>query len=255
MHHVQTFKDNRFTFTMRHVEGGTFDMGGKDDDIQAYYDEKPIHSVFVSNFWIGEYPVTQALWAIIMHDTKMSDPSNFKGDNHPVESVSWEDITNIFLPKLNEMTHDLRPKGSFYRLPTEVEWEFAAKGGKDWANAPFKYAGSNKLNEVGWYYGDKSHSETKPVGLKSPNFLGLYDMSGNVYECCEDQWHSTYEGAPNDSCVWLNNTQEGSDQRVARGGDWGTNDRYCRSTSRNDISSSFRSIYVGFRLVYVFPSN
>jgi formylglycine-generating enzyme len=246
MHHLQTFKDNPFSFTMRHVEGGTFDMGS--DDTDAYGYEKPIHSVSVAEFKMCEYPVTQVLWAIVMHDTDMPNPSNFKGENYPVRRVSWDDITNIFLPKLNDMTKDLRPKGSFYRLPTEVEWEFAAKGGKDWSNTPFKYAGSNKLNEVGWH-GGNSHSETKPVGLKTPNFLGLYDMSGNVYEWCQDKWHSNYYGAPNDGTAWLGE-KEGT-IRVLRGGDWYGHAVLCRSTARNGCTP-VPSSNMGFRLVLDF---
>jgi formylglycine-generating enzyme len=249
MHHLQTFKDNPFAFTMRYVEGGTFDMGGKDDE--AYDDEKPVHSVTVADFSMGEYPVTQALWAIVMHDTDMSDPSRFKGDNHPVERVSWEDITHVFLPKLNEMTEGLREKGSFYRLPTEAEWEYAAKGGTCQTEFSFKYAGGNKLNEVGWY-DENSHSETKPVGLKSPNFSGLYDMSGNVYEWCEDQWHSNYDGAPNDGSAWLDREEDTS--RVLRGGDWLNIARLCRPTLRGNYAPSDRNNFIGFRLVIVLPS-
>ena len=249
MHHVQAFNNNPFTLTMRHVEGETFSMGSTEKD--AFDDEKIVHAVTVPSFSMGEYLVTQALWAIVMHDTGMPDPSHFKGENHPVENVSWEDITNIFLPKLNEMTKDLRPKDSFYRLPTESEWEFAAKSGKNWANKPFKYAGSNKLNEVGWFE-ENSHAETKPVGLKTPNFLGLYDMSGNVYEWCEDQWHSTYEGAPNDGSAWLGE-KEGAN-RVLRGGNWDNFAQYCRSTYRNTYASSDRTTFIGFRLTLVSPS-
>jgi formylglycine-generating enzyme len=249
MHHLQTFKDNPFTFTMRHVEGGTFDMGSNDKD--AYDDEKPVHSVTVADFWMSEYLVTQQFWAIVMHDTDMPDPSHFKGDNHPVEQVSWEDIINMFLPKLNDMTKDLRPEGSFYRLPTEAEWEFAAKGGKDWSKILFKYPGGDKLYEIGWYY-ENSHNETKPVGLKTPNFLGLYDMSGNVYEWCEDQWHSNYKDAPNDGSAWVDRSK--GTTRVLRGYSWNRYERDYRSTARFSHTPSFRYGYFGFRLVYVSPS-
>jgi formylglycine-generating enzyme len=244
MHHLQTFKDNPFSFTMRHVEGGTFDMGSDDDE--AYDDEKPVHSVNVGDFWMGVYPVTQDLWAIVMHDTDMPYPSDAKGENRPVENVSWEDITNVFLPKLNELTKDLRPEGSFYRLPTEAEWEFSAKGGKNCSNKPFKYAGSNKLNDVGWY-GENSHKEIKPVGLKIPNFLGLYDMSGNVFEWCEDRWHDNYVGAPSDGRAWLGENEGTS--RVLRGGDWFNDARHCRSVFRYINVPIERDTLIGFRLV------
>jgi formylglycine-generating enzyme len=251
MHHLQTFKDNRFTFTMRHVEGGTFDMGAKDDDKDAFGGETLLHSVTITAFKIGEYPVTQALWSIIMNHTNITAPSRFEGDNHPVEQVSWEDITNIFLPKLNEITENLRPKSSFYRLPTESEWEFAAKGGNNWANMPFKYAGSNKLNEVGWFNAN-NHKETKPVGLKTPNFLGLYDMNGNVCEWCEDQWHDDYDGAPNDGNAWLGEN-EGT-YRIVRGGSWYASSQSCRSTNRSYGAPSGCYYHVGFRLVLAYPS-
>lgn len=143
------------------VEGGTFRMG---DNV----DEKNHHLVKLDSFHIGKYSVTQALWKAVMQG---KNPSSFVGDNRPIETVSWDD-TQDFILKLNKQT------GKNYRLPTEAEWEWAARGGKYWKQFPFTYSGSNKLNEVAWYK-ENSHDETKPVGLKNPNLLGIHDITGN----------------------------------------------------------------------------
>jgi formylglycine-generating enzyme len=294
MHHTQIFKDNTFTFTMRHVEGGTFDMGGKSEedyskekeispaslgkswinnkyeDIQPrddgpmslanfwmqfkaeedYIEEKPVHFVSLGDFLIGQYPVTQALWTIVMYDA-IPKGISLKTENHPIDKISWEDITHTFLPKLNEMTKSSRPKGSFYRLPTEAEWEYAAKSGTYRRDFLFKYSGSNKLNEVGWY-GENSHGEKKAVGLKKPNLLGLYDMSGNVHEWCEDQWHDTYKGAPNDGSAWVDKLD--SYPRILRGGGWDYTERNCRATSRAKLRPDDSWFNIGFRLVLSYLS-
>ena len=151
-------------------------MGSEDEE--AYDDEKPVHEVVLSDFYIGKFPVTQALWNAVLKDY----PSFFNGDSRPVERVSWED-TQVFIKKLNELT------GRAYRLPTEAEWEYAARGGRQ--SKGYKYAGSNKLKEVGWYW-ENTHFETKAVGLKYPNELGIYDMSGNVREWCQDWFSNEY---------------------------------------------------------------
>ena len=247
--HIQTFKDSPLTFKMIHIEGGTFDMGSNDEEATSW--EKLVHTVTLKDFKMAEFPVTQALWFWVMKDTDMSDPSYFKGDNHPVEQVSWLDITEGFLPRLDEMTKGLRPEGSSYALPTEAQWEYAAKGGVYQKEYLFKYMGSNKLNEVGWY-GDNSHSETKPVGLKTPNLLHLYDMSGNVFEWCKDQWHAIYEGAPDDGSAWVD--KEKDSNRVRRGGSWRNDVWHCRSANRNNDTPSYRDDFIGFRLVLVSPS-
>lgn len=155
------------------VVGGTFKMGSE----TGHPDECPVHEVTLSDFEIGKYPVTQAQWVEIMG----SNPSHFKGDDLPVESVSWEDV-QLFIEKLNEKT------GLNYRLPSEAEWEYAARGGQ--LSNGFKYAGSDNLNDVAWYRGN-SGSKTHPVGLKASNELGIYDMSGNIYEWCAD-WYDSY---------------------------------------------------------------
>ena len=227
-------------FEMIFVEGGNFFMGS--DEEEAFGNEKPVHEVKLSGFYIGKFPVTQALWKAVMKD----NPSFFTGDTRPVEMVSWED-TQAFLQKLNKQT------GKAYRLPTEAEWEYAARGGQQ--GKGYKYAGSNKLKEVGWY-DENSHVETKAVGLKYPNELGLFDMSGNVLEWCQD-WHDWdyYKECEKQGIVENPlGPAEGSD-RVLRGGSWDHDARLCRCTYRYHSSPEHRSYRLGFRLVLPFQSD
>jgi len=221
-------------FEMVLVRGGTFTMGctseqGSDCDD----DEKPAHRVMVSDFYIGKYEVTQKEWREVMG----SNPSDFENcDACPVENVSWDDIQD-FLSKLNAKT------GKSYRLPTEAEWEYAARGGS--SSRGYKYAGSNSLNEVAWY-DDNSGSKTHPVGQKKANELGLYDMSGNVWEWCADDWHGSYSGAPSTGRAWIDSPR--ASDRVLRGGSWGNNARRCRVSNRFFSTPSGRNDYLGFRL-------
>ena len=208
-----------FENNMKKIPSGTFTMGckeGRDKDCGG--DEKPAHSVSVSSFYMNKYEVTQEVWRAVMG----SDPPElkFKGcDKCPVERVSWND-SQEFLKKLNKMT------GRKYRLPTEAEWEYAARGGQD-----YQYAGSNTLKDVAWY-SDNSGKKTHPVGQLSPNGYGLYDMSGNVYEWCEDYYHKTYDGAPTNGSAW--NTGGDKKHRVLRGGSWYGNyfNSNCRTAYR-----------------------
>lgn len=173
-----TIRVNGVSFDMVYVEGGTFMMGATEEQgSEAENDEKPAHPVTVSDFYIGKYEVTQAQWKAVMG----SNPSSWKGDDFPVECVVWEDIQK-FLKKLNAKT------GRHFRLPTEAEWEYAARGGNK--SRGYKYSGSNDIGSVAWY-GDNSGSKTHPVGQKSPNELGLYDMSGNVWEWCQE-WYVSF---------------------------------------------------------------
>ncbi|MBO7279514.1 MAG: formylglycine-generating enzyme family protein [Bacteroidales bacterium] len=214
------------------VEGGTFQMGATSEqgsDVQD--DEKPVHSVTLSDFYMGKYEVTQEQWKVVMG----SNPSYFTGDdNLPVEQVSWEDVQE-FIQKLNAKT------GKTYRLPTEAEWEYAARGGNQ--SQGYKYAGSNTFEEVAWYE-DNSGGKTHPVGQKQPNELGLYDMSGNVEEWCQD-WYESY-----DSSAQTNPTGPSSGLgRVLRGSGWSSLARYCRVACRNAYNPSDGGYDLGFRLV------
>ena len=154
---------------MVEVRGGTFTMGAtSEQEVDAFGDEKPAHEVTLSDYYIGKTEVTQALWKAVMGN----NPSYFEGENLPVECISWHDC-KTFISKLNALT------GKNFRMPTEAEWEYAARGGSK--SRGYKYSGSNTLDDVAWYSGN-SDSETHEVGTKSPNELGLYDMSGNVSE-------------------------------------------------------------------------
>ena len=217
---------------MVYVSGGTFTMGATSEQGgEAYFDEKPAHSVTLSGYYIGKYEVTQELWKAVMG----SNPSYFKGDNLPVENVSWNDVQE-FLRKLNVMT------GKRYRLPTEAEWEFAARGGN--SSRGYKYSGSNSLGSVAWY-DDNSGSRPHAVGTKSPNELGIYDMSGNVLELCQDWYDSSYyDNSPRTNPQGPNSGLN----RVCRGSSWLSGARSCRVSSRCNDSPAVRHGNLGFRL-------
>lgn len=233
----QSFWINGVQFKMVYVEGGTFTMGATPEQGSDVYDEEtPAHQVTLSNYCIGETEVTQALWKAVMG----SNPSYFSSSNdsinslcRPVERVSWNDC-QTFITKLNDLT------GRTFRLPTEAEWEFAARGGK--LSQGFKYAGSNYINEVAWY-DDNANRETHPVGTKAPNELGLYDMSGNVLEWVHD-WHGSYSSEPQ-----TNPTGPSSSYiRVQRGGHWCMAAAGCRVSCRNYYGVVNRANDLGFRL-------
>jgi formylglycine-generating enzyme required for sulfatase activity len=213
------------------VKGGTFTMGcTSEQGSDCYDDEKPAHQVTLSGFYIGKYEVTQKQWRDVMG----SDPPElfFKGcDDCPVEDVSWNDVQE-FIAKLNSKT------GKTYRLPTEAEWEYAARGGNK--SNGFKYSGSNNIDDVAWYDGN-SGSKTHPVGQKKANELGIYDMSGNVLEWCID-W---YKGYPGSTDV---DDYTGPDH-VIRGGCWVACG--CTSATSHYYGHSFRYNSFGFRLVLV----
>lgn len=222
------------------VEGGSFTMGcksGRDSDCES--DEKA-HSVTLSDFSIGKYEVTQALWRAVMGtSTSLSNPSYFKNcDECPVENVSWDDIQK-FLRKLSEIT------GKKFLLPTEAQWEYAARGGQQ--SKGYQYAGSNNLNSVAWY-GDNSNSKTHPVGQKQPNELGLYDMSGNVWEWCSD-WYGDY---PSSSTRDPQGPSSGSG-RVLRGGSWISFTLICRAAFRDNGFPSYRNYDDGLRVAVLAP--
>ena len=221
---------NKLINNMVYVSGGTFTMGATSEQgSDAWGDEKPTHSVTLSSFYLCKYEVTQALWRAVMGN----NPSNFKGDNLPVEQVSWDDC-QTFISRLNNLT------GKNFRLPTEAEWEYAARGGN--RSRGYKYSGSNKISDVAWYT-DNSGSKTHPVGTKSPNELGLYDMSGNVYEWCSD-WYGTYSSSSQTNPA---GPSSGS-SRVYRGGSWCGVARFCRSSRRNFDAPDDRNYFLGLRL-------
>ena len=221
---------NAYVNSMVYVEGGTFTMGATSEQGGDAYDwEKPAHSVTLSSYYMGETEVTQALWEAVMG----SNPSEFKGSNRPVECVSWNDCQE-FIRKLNAKT------GKSFRLPSEAEWEYAARGGN--RSQGYKYSGSDNIYDVAWY-SDNSGYTTHPVASKRPNELGLYDMSGNVWEWCSD-WYGTYS-----SSAQSNPTGPSSGSgRVRRGGSWNSSARRCRVSDRNGSSAASRVDYPGLRL-------
>lgn len=212
------------------VEGGGFLMGSDGE----FDREKPVHQVEVPSFYMAKYQVTQRLWEAVMGN----NPSRFKGDRRPVEMVSWENA-HQFIQQLNQKTR------KHFRLPTEAEWEYAACGGCN--SQGYVYAGSDKLKQVGWY-NENSGDETHEVGLLLPNELGIYDMSGNVLEWCEDDYHGNYKDAPDDGSDWTYEPNRGA-ERVLRGGSYFFEASHCRATSRNTDWLDFHRINFGFRLV------
>ena len=221
-------------FTMKRVEGGTFTMGATSEQgSDAYSDEKPTHSVILDSYYIGETEVTQALWQAVMG----SNPSSFKGSDLPVESVSWNDCQE-FIRKLNQLT------GQTFSLPTEAQWEFAARGGN--LSKGYKYSGSNYIDNVAWYT-NNSNSQTHSVAQKQPNELGLYDMSGNVWEWCSDWSGSYYFSSSQRNPI---GASSGS-YRVRRGGSWSRNAQTCRVSDRSGSNPDDRRYYLGLRLALV----
>ena len=231
---TKTYTVNGVTFTMVNVEGGTFTMGAtpeQGDDATNF--EKPAHQVTLSSFSIGQTEVTQALWLAVMG----TNPSEFTGNlQNPVEMVSWDDCQE-FITRLNMLT------GKSFRLPTEAEWEYAARGGnKSQGN---KYAGSSNIDEVCWYT-DNSDATTHAVAIKSPNELELYDMSGNVYERCQDWYYEDYSYISGEQ---INPTGPDSGTlRVMRGGSYMIDANRCRVSRRGYITPTLKRNYIGLRL-------
>ena len=232
---TQTFTVNGVTFKMVFVEGGTFMMGASDNDPDAFDIEKPAHQVTLSSYNIGETEVTQELWVAVMGSNPSSYSSNYGYVDNlqlPVEWVSWQDC-QTFITKLNELT------GKSFRLPTEAEWEFAARGGNE--SHGYKYAGSNDIDEIAWYY-DNCYVEegymmgrtTHTVATKAPNELGLYDMTGNVEEVCLDRLESySSEAQTNPTGPVTSSTPN----RACRGGCISNKAQYCRLQYRGVLQA------------------
>ena len=207
--------------------GATSEQGSDADS-----DESPVHDVTLSSYYIGETEVTQELWEAVMG----SNPSYFSGSQKPVENVSWNDCQE-FITKLNELT------GENFRLPTEAEWEYAARGGNK--SKGYKYSGSNTIGNVAWY-DDNSSSTTHDVKTKQANELGIYDMSGNVWEWCQDWYSSTYySSSPSNNPT---GPTSGSD-RVLRGGSWYDYSGSCRVSNRGSSIPGGVGGDCGFRLI------
>ncbi len=221
-------------FAMIRVDGGTFLMGATKEQKKPSRDENPVHQVTLSSYYIGETEVTQELWQAVMG----SNPSKFKfkGSQRPVERVSWNNCQE-FIGRLNQIT------GQQFRLPTEAEWEYAARGGNK--SEGYQYSGSNKLSDVAWFSRHQTGNGSHDVKTKKPNELGVYDMSGNVWEWCQDRYgHYTTDsqmdpvGAISGPC------------RVYRGGSWFDFDTGCRVARRGYFKPDSRDFYLGLRLAH-----
>ncbi|GCL42436.1 bifunctional serine/threonine-protein kinase/formylglycine-generating enzyme family protein [Dolichospermum planctonicum] len=226
------------------IPGGTFWMGSPANEAERGDNESPQHQVTVPSFFMGKYPLTQAQYQAIIGD----NPSGFKGNNRPVETVSWDDAVT-FCQKLSQRT------GKNYRLPSEAEWEYACRAG---TKTPFSF-GDNITTDLVNYNGNypyksapkgKYREQTTDVGTFPRNAFGLYDMHGNVWEWCEDDWHENYINAPTDGSAW--NSLSGSNIKLIRGGSWRRNAGYCRAAARDRGSRGLRYYYCGFRVVSSF---
>jgi formylglycine-generating enzyme required for sulfatase activity len=244
---------NGITLEMMAIPGGSFVMGSPNTETGLWYLEEPQHTVNLTTFLIGKYEVTQAQWRAVAGLPKVkidlkANPSNFKGDDLPVEKVSWDDARE-FCARLSRVT------GRNYRLPSEAEWEYACRAG---TTTPF-YFGETITPDLVNYDGNSPYAsalkgtyraKTTAVGSFPPNAFGLYDMHGNVWEWCQDVWHDNYNGAPTDGSAW----ESGGDskKRLLRGGSWSRPAEDCRSAGRNSDAPERDDIYVGgFRVVCV----
>jgi formylglycine-generating enzyme required for sulfatase activity len=197
--------------------------------------ESPQHEVTLSPFVLGKYPITRGQWKAIMGD----NPSNFQEDNLPVETVTWDDAVE-FCQELSTQT------GLEFRLPSEAEWEYACRAG---SKTSYSFGeDSNQLKEYAWY-DYNSNNKTNPVGQKKPNAWGLYDLHGNVWEWCGDDWHDNYNGAPNDGSIWLNDNR----YKVIRGGSCYFLASRCRCAYRYSLARAYKDYDNGFRVALGIP--
>ena len=230
---------NGISFLMVYVKGGTFQMGSDAGD----KDEKPVHSVALSDYYIGETEVTQELWSAVMGAEDI--PSYWKGDRMPVDMVDWSSC-NEFIEKLNHFLAGQLPAGYEFSLPSEAQWEYAARGGNK--SMSYAFSGSNDLSEVAWF-DMTSEGQTHEVKRSAPNELFLYDMSGNVWEWCKDSYSATFYSANKN---WSNPVNEMPGLRhVLRGGSWFRNAKSCTVSYRYYYSSGTCPASYGFRLALV----
>ncbi|MBW4513047.1 MAG: formylglycine-generating enzyme family protein [Scytonematopsis contorta HA4267-MV1] len=255
---------NKAQLEMVTIPTGSFMMGSPEDELERQNSESPQHEVTIQHFFMGKYPITQAQWQAVAsleqvsHELK-SDPSHFKGENRPVEGVSWLDAVE-FCKRLSQYTNRA------YRLPSEAEWEYACRAG---TITPFHFGetiATDLANYRGTYNEESQRSGSYGQGLKGiyrkettdvgsfgvANAFGLYDMHGNVWEWCADHWHSSYEGAPTDGSAWVNEGDNNNRNRVLRGGSWYYLPEHCRSASRNG-SLAFDDYTFGFRVACGVP--
>jgi formylglycine-generating enzyme required for sulfatase activity len=250
---------NDIQLDMMLIPGGTFIMGSPEEEKDSYNRERPQHEVTIKPFWFGQYQVTQAQWKFVAKLPQVKkeldpDPSNFKGDNRPVEMVSWYDAVE-FCDRLSRYTKRQ------YRLPSEAEWEYACRAG---TKTPFHF-GETITTDLANYNGDQTYGQgpkgvyrekTTEVGsFGVANNFGLYDMHGNVWEWCLDDWHDNYTNAPTDGSAWFSSDSKISDKSaraVLRGGSWIYGPQGCRSASRSINPGDVRdllSINIGVRVV------
>ncbi|MBW4508190.1 MAG: formylglycine-generating enzyme family protein [Scytonematopsis contorta HA4267-MV1] len=258
-HQAEFFTENlpgNIILEMVSIPGGQFIMGSPKTDEESTDDERPQHEVSVQPFFMGKYPVTQAQWRAVAKLPQVNcelnpDPSDFKEDNLPVESISWDEAIE-FCDRTSKYT------GKKYRLPSEAEWEFACRGG---TTTPFHF-GEKITAELANHDGEciyasrtnrVDRNKTTPVGgFEVANAFGLYDMHGNVWEWCADDWHSNYGNAPNNGNAWIINNVDDNDKqfKILRGGSWVNYPEFCRSASRGSSNLSDFCYNVGFRVVF-----
>ncbi len=226
---VSASKNDIPEIEMVFVEGGTFTMGFDADETEHAY-ETPKHDVTLQSYKIGKYEVTQVLWETVMGN----NPSTFKGENLPVENVSWHDVQQ-FIKKLNKLT------GKHYRLPTEAEWEFAARGGNMSEN--YLFIGGNEIDKTAWHF-NNSEKCSHPVGLLGSNELGIFDLAGNVCEWTED-WFGHYSDKAQINPKGAKSSNIG---KVFRGGSWAELKTYNKPACRFVSDPTFRAPFIGFRL-------
>ena len=227
------------TFKMVKVEGGTFSMGATSEQgTEAQFNEKPVHEVTLEDYYIGQTEVTQALWQAVMD----YNPSYTRWPECPVDKISWNEYKD-FIEALSELT------GLPFRMPTENEWEYAARGGK--YSKGYKYAGSDNIDEVAWYVAN-AEEKSHPVASKKPNELGIYDMSGNVYEWCEDKY-LMYDGSEPQYSEKMLKSDKKREFHIERGGCWNYGPTMCRVAYRHAGNYTHMYAYDGLRLALTTP--